>query len=299
MAKQKWTAADIEDQSGQTFVVTGANSGLGLASTRALTAAGATVVMACRNLDKADEARTELPTADRERAEILELDLADLRTVDAFAAQLKGRDIDVLINNAGLMNIPEGRTAQGLEQQFGVNVVGHFALLQALGPQIKDRTVWLGSLMHLLGRIALDDLLFERRRYSAWPAYGQSKLACVMLAYEQQRRYIREGSTLRAMVAHPGYSATNLQSRSENLLVDAIMAAGNSLPFLAQSAEAGALPELYAATVPDLAGGSYIGPDGLGEASGHPRIVTSKAASYDPDVSAALWARCEELAARR
>lgn len=299
MASKKWTEADIEDQTGRTYVVTGANSGLGLASTAALTAAGAHVVMACRNQLKAEEARESLPEASRGRAEILVLDLGDLRTVDTFATELGDRKVDVLINNAGLMNIPHGRTEQGLEQQFGVNVVGHLALAQALESRLTDRVVWLGSLMHLFGHIAIDDLNYDTRRYSASGAYAQSKLACIMLAYEQQRRFVREGSSLRALVAHPGYSATNLQTRSGNGVIDSVMRLGNSIPFIAQRPERGALPELYAATVRDLPGGWYIGPDGPGGLQGFPRPVASNERSYDEETAAELWEACTALAARR
>ena len=299
MASQRWTEADIVDQTGRTFVVTGANSGLGLQSTKALTAAGARVIMACRNTEKAEAAREELPADSRALAEVHELDLGDLRSVDSFVSTIEDRGVDVLINNAGVMDVPLGRTEQGFEQQFGVNVLGHFALTAELEHKITDRVVWLGSLMHQLGWITLDDLNYERRSYNSWLAYGQSKLACVMLAYEQQRRFVRAGSSLRAVVAHPGYSATNLQSHSGNAVVRQIMKLGNSLPLLAQPADRGALPELYAATVPDLPGGWYIGPDGPGEVQGFPRPVASNKRSYDVGVAERLWDACAELVERR
>lgn len=299
MASQRWTASDINDQTGRTFVITGANSGLGLESTKALTAAGARVIMACRNTEKAEAAREELSSDSRKLAEVHELDLGDLRSVDSFVSGIADRGVDVLINNAGVMDIPLGRTAQGFEQQFGVNVLGHFALTQELEHKLTDRVVWLGSIAHNLGTIGLDDLNYERRSYNSWLAYGQSKLACIMLAYEQQRRFIREGSPLRAVVAHPGYSATNLQSHSNNALVRQIMRLGNSIPLIAQPPHRGALPELYAATAPDLPGGWYIGPDGPGEVQGYPRPVASNKRSYDFGVAENLWAACAELVERR
>lgn len=299
MASQRWTASDIGDQTGRTFVITGANSGLGLESTKALTAAGASVIMACRNTEKAEAAREELDSDSRKLAEVHALDLGDLRSVDSFVSGIADRGVDVLINNAGVMDIPLSRTAQGFEQQFGVNVLGHFALTAELEHKLTDRVVWLGSLAHHLGKIDLDDLNYERRAYNSWLAYGQSKLACVMLGYEQQRRFVRAGSTLRSVVAHPGYSATNLQSHTANVLERQIMRLGNAIPLLAQPPHRGALPELYAATAPDLPGGWYIGPDGPGEVQGFPRPVASNKRSYDVGVAEKLWAACAELTRRR
>lgn len=295
MSRTAWTAADIPDQSGRTFVETGANSGLGLRAADALTAAGAHVVMGCRGTARAEEARAGLAHGDR--AEVLELDLADLDSVRAAAGALGDRRVDVLINNAGLMNIPLARTAQGHEMQFGVNVLGHFLLTRLLEPRLTDRVVWLGSLMHRFGSIDLDDLDWTRRRYVPMTAYAASKLACVMLAYEQQRRLDAAGSSLKAVAAHPGYSATNLQYRSGSRVQDLVMRAAERIPMLVQPAERGALPELYAATVQQVPGGAYVGPDGLGELTGHPTLVGSNAASRDRAVAAALWERCEEMTA--
>lgn len=289
----RWTTADVPDQSGRTIVITGANSGLGLQSTGTLTAAGARVVMACRDTARAEEARKNLTHP--ERAEVVELDLADLDSVRAAGDVLATRQPDVLVNNAGLMNIPLARTAQGHEMQFGVNVLGHFALTRQLAPTLSDRVVWLGSIMHRFGSIDLDDLDWNRRRYVPVSAYAASKLACVMLAYEQQRRLDAAGSELRAVAAHPGYSATNLQYRSGSRIQDLIMRAAENIPFLVQPAERGVLPELYATTVESLPGGSYVGPDGPGELTGYPEIVGSTGASRDLDVAAALWERCEDL----
>ena len=287
-----WTSADIPDQSGRTFVVTGANSGLGLVAAGQLAAHGAHVVLACRNTDKGEQAAAEI-RAQRGpgTTAVEELDLADLASVRKFAARLEG-PVDVLINNAGLMAIPEQRTVDGFEMQFGTNVLGHVALTGLLLDRITDRVVTMSSVAHRLGSIRLDDLNWERRRYQRWLAYGQSKLADLMVAYELERRFVASGSRLRSMAAHPGYSATNLQSRTESIQ-DAIMGIGNRL--FAQGPEMGALPELYAATVPDLPGGVYIGPDGWGEASGHPIPVGSTAASHDREVQRALLRACEEL----
>ncbi|KAA0918137.1 oxidoreductase [Dietzia sp. ANT_WB102] len=289
----RWTTADIPDQTGRTFVVTGANSGLGLHSTRALTEAGARVIMACRDTGRAEAARAGLEHPDR--AEIVEMDLADLDSVHAAGELLAGRAPDVLINNAGLMNIPRSRTVQGHEMQFGVNVLGHFALTGHLAPALTDRVVWLGSIMHRFGQVDPDDLDWTRRRYSPMAVYAASKLACVMLAYEQQRRLAAAGSTLKSVAAHPGYSATNLQYRSGSRAQDLLMKGVERIPYLVQPAERGALPQLYAATVKSVPGGAYIGPNGPGELTGYPTTVNSTRASHDRDVAAALWDKCREM----
>ena len=287
MRASRWTFADIPRQDGRTVVVTGANSGLGLVTSRELARAGAHVVMACRTLAKGEKAAADLTGS----VEVRPLDLADLASVRAFVAELD-RPVDVLVNNAGLMAVPRGRTVDGFETQFGTNHLGHFALTGLLLPRITDRVVTLSSAAHQLGRIHLDDLNNERRRYQRWLAYGQAKLANLMFAYELQHRFVAAGSPLRSMAAHPGFAATNLQSHTETIQ-DVIMGIANR--FMAQSADAGARPTLYAATVVDLPGGSFIGPDGIGEMRGHPRPVGSTGASHDRAVQRALWERSEEL----
>lgn len=287
-----WTVADIPDQTGRVAVVTGANSGIGLVAARELAEAGAYVVMACRNLDKANEARSTVPGGD-DHSEVRHLDLADLDSVRAFADGVSGWRIDVLINNAGVMAIPEQRTAQGHEMQFGVNVLGHFLLTSLLLPKLTDRVVWLSSLAHRWDGLDLDDLDWRRHPYSRWKAYGASKLGDLLLAYELQRRLLRVGSGLRSMAAHPGTAATALFSHTGIIPFGRV--AERLVPVLGQSADAGALPELYAATIPDLPGGSYIGPHAAREWRGHPRPVGSSMSSHDRDLAAALWARCEEM----
>jgi len=287
-----WTAADIPDQTGRVAIVTGANSGLGLEIARALAGAGAYVVMACRNLEKAHAARMSVPGGD-DHSEVRELDLADLDSVRAFADGISDWRIDMLINNAGLMAIPKQRTAQGHEMQFGVNVLAPFLLTTRLLPQITDRVVWTSSITHKGGGLDVDDLGWQTRSYSRWKAYSATKLADLMLAYELQRRLLRSGSTVRSMAAHPGWSATELQSRTGTPL-DLVMKRVFN-PTFAQGAAAGALPTLYAATVADLPGGSFIGPDGPAEVRGAPRPVGSTKISHDRELAAALWARCEEM----
>ncbi|EYT62750.1 short-chain dehydrogenase [Dietzia sp. UCD-THP] len=278
--------------------MTGANAGIGLATTQALVARGARVVMACRDLGKAEAARASLPAGDRDRAQVRQLDLADLDSVDEFIAGTAGR-VDVLINNAGVMNLPHSRTAQGHEMQFGVNALGHHALTQGLLPQVDDRVVWLGSLAHLRGRVDPDDLSMDLRGYRPMAAYANSKLACIMLAYEWQRRLGREGSAVRSMAAHPGYTATELLRQSGRPAADRFFELGNSISWAGLTPEMGALSVLYAATVPDLPGATFVGPDRLGGLRGHPAVARSSHRSHDRRVAAALWERCSEMAAFR
>lgn len=299
----KWTSASIPDQSGRAFIVTGANAGIGFATTAALTERGARVVMACRDTDKAEAARASLPAAAQALTQVRRLNLADLDSVEEFIADV-GSDptldrIAVLINNAGLMNVPLSRTAQGHEMQFGVNTLGHHALTLGLAPRLTDRVVWLGSLAHLWGRIDTDDLSMDRRGYTSLGAYGHSKLACIMLAYEWQRRFEREGSGVRSVAAHPGYTATELIRQSGKPLADRFFKLGNSIPGAGLTPQQGALPVLYAATVRDIAGGSFVGPDQAGGLRGHPQLTWSTRRSHDPAVAADLWQRCTDMAAFR
>jgi NAD(P)-dependent dehydrogenase (short-subunit alcohol dehydrogenase family) len=282
----KWSVADVPDQAGRTFVITGANSGLGAATARALAARGADVVLACRNLAKGAAAAATMPG----NVSVRRLDLAELASVAEFAAGT--RPFDVLVNNAGVMAVPLRRTVDGFESQLGTNFLGHFALTLRLLPLISDRVVTVASNAHRWGRINIDDLNWQRRRYSRWLAYGQSKLADLMFAYELQRRLQAAGSALRSVAAHPGYAATELQSGTESW-ADRVMSLGNRL--VAQSADRGALPILYAATMPDVHGGEYWGPAGHGELRGHPTRVGSSRSSRDGRTAVRLWERAEEL----
>jgi NAD(P)-dependent dehydrogenase (short-subunit alcohol dehydrogenase family) len=211
--------------------------------------------------------------------------------VRAFAADWEG-DLDVLVNNAGVMATPERRTADGFELQVGTNHLGHFALTGLLLGHVTDRVVTVSSGAHRTGRIRLDDLNWERGRYERWRAYGQSKLANLLFTLELQRRLTEAGSSVRALAAHPGWSATNLQSRTENRVMDRLMALGNRV--LAQSDERGALPTLFAATQ-DLPPAAYVGPDGPGEMRGHPTLVGRSAAASDVPTARALWELSERL----
>jgi NAD(P)-dependent dehydrogenase (short-subunit alcohol dehydrogenase family) len=283
----RWTSADLPLQEGRTVIVTGANSGIGLPTAQAFAVAGARVVLAVRDMAKGEVAEGSIPGA----CEVRKLDLADLTSVRAFANGWRG-EVDVLINNAGVMRTPERRTADGFELQIGTNHLGHFALTNLLLPQITDRVVTVASGAHRGGSISLDDLNWERRSYERWAAYQQSKLANLLFTLELQRRLTAAGSRVRALAAHPGYAATNLQFRSERGLENRLMAIGNRL--FAQSDEAGARPTLFAATQ-DLPGASYVGPDGFGEHRGYPTLVGRTAAASDVETAKRLWTLSEEL----
>ena len=277
----------MPDQTGRTFVVTGSNSGIGLAAARELAASGARVVMAVRDVAKGEAAAADI----NGDVDVRALDLADLGSVRAFAEGLGPGDVDVLVNNAGVMATPRRTTADGFELQFGTNHLGHFALTGLLLDRLRDRVVTISSPAHRIGRIDFDDLMGERS-YQRWRAYGQSKLANLVFMYELQRRLEAAGSPVRSVAAHPGYAATNLQFHTESIQ-DRLMWLGNRI--FAQSAEQGAWPTLYAATVAGIPGGSYVGPDGFMEQRGHPRIVGASGAARDAETGRRLWDASEEL----
>jgi NAD(P)-dependent dehydrogenase (short-subunit alcohol dehydrogenase family) len=284
-----WTTQQIPDQTGKIVIITGGNSGIGLEAARVLAAKGARIVLAVRDTAKGREAARQVGGA----TEAAELNLADLASVRAFADGWTDR-VDVLINNAGVMAVPLGRTADGFELQFGTNHLGHFALANLLLPRVSERVVIVASGAHRIGRMDLTDLNWQTRSYSAWRAYGQSKLANLLFALELQRRLTAAGSSIRALAAHPGYAATNLQGKSGNRIGDVLVRnVGNRL--MAQSAAQGALPTLRAAT-DDLPGGSYLGPDGRREQRGrHPTLVGRSTDASDVELAKRLWTVSEEL----
>jgi NAD(P)-dependent dehydrogenase (short-subunit alcohol dehydrogenase family) len=295
----RWTTREIPDQGGRTAIVTGANSGLGLVCARELARHGARVVLACRNTEKGAAALAQVEqVAPDAQVTLAALDLASLASVTEFAEQFRASHdgLDLLLNNAGVMAPPRRTTADGYELQLGTNLLGHFALtgrlIGAMQGREDARVVTLSSNAHKMGRIDFDDLQ-SQRRYSRWRAYGQSKLADLMFALELDRRLKATGSAVKSLAAHPGYAATNLQSAAAPALDRWVMVLTNAV--LAQSAERGALPSLYAATAPDLAGGSYIGPDGPGEFRGHPRAVSPNRAARDEAAARRLWEVSEEL----
>lgn len=276
----------LPDLTGRTAVVTGANSGLGLETTRILARLGARVVMAVRDTGKGREAARRIEG----ETEVRRLDLADLASVRDFAAAWEG-DLHLLVNNAGVMMLPESRTRDGFETQFGVNHLGHFALTNLLLDHVTGRVVTLSSGLHRSVRgIRFDDVNMDRG-YNAQFAYGQSKLANLLFTLELQRRLEEVGSQVLATAAHPGYAATNLQGRTGRPVADRFMGLANRL--VAQSAAAGALPTVYAATQ-DIPGASFAGPRGLG-VRGAPTLVGRSAAARDPEAARRLWTLSEEL----
>jgi NAD(P)-dependent dehydrogenase (short-subunit alcohol dehydrogenase family) len=296
---EKWTAERIPDQSGRTAIVTGANSGLGRITARELARSGARVVLACRNMQKGDDALRECAAvASGADPELEELDLASLDSVREFAERFRaGHDgLDLLINNAGVMATPRRSTADGFELQFGTNHLGHFALTGLLIGELEGRedarVVTLSSTAHRFGRIAFDNLGGERR-YFRWRAYGQSKLANLLFALELDRRLRAAGSTIKSLAAHPGYAATNLQFAGPPGLDAAVMKVSNKV--IAQDEGMGALPTLYAATEPGLEGGTFVGPDGFMEQRGHPQPVAPNSAARDEQVARRLWQVSEEM----
>ena len=282
-----FTPSDLPDLAGRTVIVTGANSGIGRAAADAMAGAGARVVLAVRNLDKGREAASTMTGATEVRA----LDLSSLASVRDFAAKWEG-DIDVLVNNAGVMAPPLERTSEGFELQFGTNHLGPFALTNLLLERITGRVVSISSFVHRFGRIDFDDLNWERRRYHPWRAYGQSKLANLLFTAELQRRLDNAGSKVIATAAHPGYAATNLQAHTGRRSQNLGMAITNRL--FAQSEKSGALPTLYAAFA-DIPGNSYAGPDGLMEQRGSPKLVGRSSPAQNMDSARRLWEASEQL----
>ena len=287
MSSGKWTAADLPSLEGRTFVITGANSGIGLEAAKALGEKGARVVLAVRDVAKGAGAAQAIGG----NTEVRRLDLADLASVREFADDWDG-DLDVLVNNAGVMAVPQSKTKDGFEMQIGTNHLGHFALTNLLLPRITDRVVIISSPAHRIGALDVDDLNWERRRYQRWRAYGQSKLSNLLFLLELQRRLDEAGSDVRATAAHPGYAATNLQAHTGSKLQNGLMAIGNKV--IAQSQAMGALPTVYAATQ-DLPGGTYIGPDGFHEQRGHPTVIGRSGAALDEETARKLWEKSEEL----
>jgi NAD(P)-dependent dehydrogenase (short-subunit alcohol dehydrogenase family) len=287
MSPPGWTAANLPDLHGRTAIITGANSGIGRVAALELARAGAAVTLAVRDTAKGDAAAAAM-TGD---VTVRELDLADLGSVRSFAEATEG-PLDILVDNAGIMATPEARTVDGFELQIGTNHLGHFALTNLLLPHITDRVVVVSSDLHRNGKIDLDDLNWEHRSYKPWAAYSQSKLANLLFVLELERRLTEARSPVRAVAAHPGYAATNLQGRSGNPISNLAAAIGNRL--IAQSDAMGALPTLFAATM-DVAGGTYIGPNGIRHVRGHPAVNVPAPRALDAVTARGLWELSEQL----
>ncbi|WP_405677911.1 oxidoreductase [Streptomyces sp. NBC_00048] len=297
-----WNATNIPDQSGRTAVVTGANSGIGYVTARELARSGASVVLACRSAARGRAAevriRSEVPEAE---VEFAPLDLADLASVREFAKDYGQRreSLDLLVNNAGVMALPYGRTADGFETQFGVNHLGHFALTGLLLPRLRAaapgaRIVNVSSGFHALADVDLDDLDGEHG-YRRWIAYGRSKTANLLFTHELSRRFAAAGSTLVAAAAHPGYASSNLHAGASKLegptFNSRVAAFGNA--FVAQPASSGALPTLYAATAPGVGPDDFIGPR-FGWRGAPVRSWRAKR-TFDDTSGERLWAASEKL----
>ncbi|ORW38265.1 oxidoreductase [Mycobacterium paraense] len=280
-----WTAADLPSFAGRTVIITGANSGLGAVTARELAGRGAKIVMAVRNTGKGEAAAGQITG----HVEVRRLDLQDLSSVRQFADGVDF-DVDVLINNAGIMAAPYALTVDGFESQIGTNHLGHFALTNLLLPRLTDRVVTVSSMAHWPGRINFDDLNWKNRRYSPWLAYSQSKLANLLFTSELQRRLDAAGSPLRALAVHPGYSHTNLQGASGRKLGDALMSAATRV--VATDADFGARQTLYAASQ-DLAGDTFIGPR-FGYLGGTQAVGRSRRAK-DAATATRLWELSEQL----
>ncbi|MCX2923114.1 SDR family NAD(P)-dependent oxidoreductase [Streptomyces sp. NEAU-W12] len=271
-----WTADQLPNMTGKTVVITGAGGGIGLVATRELARVGAHMVLAVRNIDKARRAVAGM----RGDFDFRHLDVADLDSVRAFAQSYTG-EVDVLINNAGVMHIPAARTAQGLDVQTATNYFGPFVLTNLLLPRLTDRVVTVSSQLHRFAKLKLDDLDWRARTYNSLAAYESSKLAVVLFSLELQRRLSAAGSPVRSVIAHPGVARTGLVTHSKLNIV-------NRLPFLVQDVEHGALPLLYAATQ-GVPGNAYVGPDGLFSFTGYPLIRKPSRAGQDPAVAERLW----------
>jgi NAD(P)-dependent dehydrogenase (short-subunit alcohol dehydrogenase family) len=302
-----WTANSIPNQTGRTAIVTGANSGLGYFTALELARSGASVTLAVRTLAKGEVAREEMLTlAPGADLTVVELDVASLASVNTFAADWQKKNktgLDLLINNAGVMAIPRRTTVDGFEMQFGTNHLGHFALtgqlLPALAKRPGSRVVNVSSTAHRAGTMDWNDLMGEKN-YSPWRRYGQSKLANLLFTSELNSRLAAAGLDVTAMTAHPGYAATNLASVAPDMkgtraegLERRLMDWGART--IAQPAEWGALPTLYAATVVDLPGDSFIGPDGFGGQTGYPKIAQRNKKAQSVGDARRLWSVSEEL----
>lgn len=288
-----WSVENMPDLSGKTVIVTGANSGIGFEIARALVYKQAATILACRNKEKGETAvhhiNQEYPEA---KLKFTQLDLSSLVSVRRFAEEFSSRHerLDILINNAGIMAVPFRKTADGFESQFATNHLGHFALTGRLLDLIigtpQARVVTVSSGAYRYADMDFDNLNAEKS-YAPKRAYAQTKLANLLFTYELQRLFESAGVDTIAAAAHPGWTATNLQAHWRMLRI--------LNPLMAQGPKMGALPILYAATAPDVPGGSCYGPDGWQELKGYPTRVQSSRSSYDEAVAAKLWTISEEL----
>ena len=278
-----WTVSDLPAFAGRTVIVTGANSGLGQITARELARVGAHVVLAVRNTAKGDDAAARMPGS----VEVRKLDLEDLASVREFADGVT--EVDILVNNAGIMAVPYAETRDGFESQIGTNHLGHFALTNLLLPKVTDRVVTVSSMFHWIGRIDLADLNWKQRRYQAWLAYAQSKLANLLFTSGLQHRLDRVGSSTKSLAAHPGYSTTNLQGHTGSRVSGALLNVGD---LMATDADFGARQTLFAVSQ-ELPGNTYVGPRfGM---VGRTQPVGRSPRARRSDTASALWELSEQL----
>ena len=280
MSTAPWTA--VPAQHGRRFVVTGATSGIGLLTAKVLVHRGAEVVLAVRNPEKGAEAAAGMTGPGR--AVVERLDVSDLSSVQAFAERIG--DVDVLVNNAGILGVPQGTSVDGVELHLATNHLGHHALALRMLPRIGDRVVVVSSNSHHHGDLDVSDLDWARRGYQPYAAYAASKLANMLFLLELQRRLTEQGSSLRVTGAHPGTTATAITASSGRGWLSWVGSWGHGL--VGMPAWRGALPTLYAATM-DVPGNSYVGPDGFKEFFGWPTLVGRSARASDPDLARACW----------
>lgn len=293
IANKKWTSENIADQTGKIAIVTGANSGIGYETAKALAKKKALVIMVCRNIEKGYEAAEKIKAEFQDaKVEVMKMDLSSQKSIQEFAEKFREKynELHLLINNAGVMMPPYSKTKDGFELQIGTNHLGHFALtgllLDLLLKTEKSRIVSVSSMAHKWGEIKFDDFNREQN-YSKSEAYGQSKLANLLFTYELQRKLDIAGSNTIAVASHPGWTQTNLQRH--------ISSARLLNPLFGQKQENGAWPTLMAATYPETKAADYFGPSGFKEMKGHPKKVESNVKSHDKNVAAKLWTLSEEL----
>lgn len=301
----KWTTAEIPDQSGRTVLITGANSGLGLHSAQTLASKSAKVLLACRSAERGASALSQVAAVANVEPELVELDLADLSSVRKAAERVRELSedaLDVLMNNAGVMATPHRATSDGFELQIGTNHLGHSALTWLLMPALRNRpgarVVTLSSIAHRGGNLDIDDLNFERRRYTPSKAYSQSKLANLLFALELDRLARESQLDLVSVAAHPGITGTELvvnTARQRGLPAVAHKGVRMLTKAVTQPTSQGALPQLYAATAPGISGGEYYGPDGFNEIWGNPKRAKLSQAARDAQSAQRLWAVTAEL----
>jgi NAD(P)-dependent dehydrogenase (short-subunit alcohol dehydrogenase family) len=301
MSKEKWTIEQIPDLTGKIIIVTGGNSGLGFESAKAFAKKGAEVIIACRSLEKGEDAKSEILVQNpNSKIKVMELDLMDLNSIKNFAAKFKQHylRLDVLLNNAGIMTTPYGLTKDGFESQFGTNHLGHFALtgllLEVIVKTPKSRVVNVSSMAHKAGKMDFDNLQFDSAKgYTPMKAYGRSKLSNLLFTYELQRFFEANNIGSIALAAHPGVANTNLARHLEHKFLYKFIRPLADM--VIQKPKMGALPQIRAAVDINVKAGEFYGPKGFMEMTGYPILVKSNSASHNVEDAKKLWDVSEKL----